>query len=585
VNRDAETRIADTLTHMGNLSLRHERIDDIPLLVSLGQAVHLDTAVDTHLGTHGAQQGLSNGQLTVVWLAYVLSEGDHSKSGVEAWAWRHRRLLERLLGRPLRRVDFTDDRLGNLLHRFSDTAKWEALETAVWQASAQVYALETTQVRMDSTSTYGYHQVTEDGVMQYGYSKDHRPDLPQLKLMAALGEPAGQWVASDVHPGQQADEGLYVPLYQRVREVLGQTGLLYSGDCKMAPLATRARFVAGQDYYLTRLPRSLVSVDEWQAWEAQRDACEELSLFWVNDEVCGGGCEWTRTLSAEVGEQTVSWGERLQWVYSPTMADQQCQGLEVRLQHAEAALWALTPAPGRGKRVVWDEATLQTGITAILERYQVRGLLEPRWEVVETHQTRYVGRGRGSATRPTREIVEQRYRITAVERQTSAIAAVQQNLGWQLQVTNAPTARLDVAQATAAYRAGWHIEHDFHKVKDRPVGLSPLFVWREDQILGLTRLLTLALRLLTLIETQVARGLVADGESMTGLYEGQPTRATQQPTAARLLKAVSRAEITLTEVCSPEHTEWYLTPLPPWLSQVLGYLKLPSGLYERLIEN
>ncbi len=70
------------LARMGNLTLTHERIDDIPLLVKLGQALHLDTAIDTHLGTHGLQQGLSNGQLTVVWLAYILSEGRPSQVGV-----------------------------------------------------------------------------------------------------------------------------------------------------------------------------------------------------------------------------------------------------------------------------------------------------------------------------------------------------------------------------------------------------------------------------------------------------------------------------------------------------------------------
>ena len=34
-------------------------------------------------------------------------------------------------------------------------------------------------------------------LMQHGYSKDHRPDLPQLKLMAAA-EPSGHLIASDV---------------------------------------------------------------------------------------------------------------------------------------------------------------------------------------------------------------------------------------------------------------------------------------------------------------------------------------------------------------------------------------------------
>lgn len=570
---------------MGNLSLTHERIDDIPLLVGLGQALHLDTAVDTCVGTHGLQQGLSNGQLVVVWLAYILAEGDHRKSGVEEWAWRHRQVLERLLRQPVRRVDFTDDRLGNLLHRLSDTPCWEALEAAVWRRSAAAYALEVTQVRLDSTTTYGYHQVTEEGVMQYGYSKDHRPDLPQLKLMAALAEPAGQWVASDVHPGQRADEGLYVPLYQRVKGILGQSGLLYIGDCKLAPLATRAQFVAGQDYYLTRLPRNLVSAAQWQAWEARREAGESLALFGVDGAVCGGGCEWIQTQSAEVGGQIINWSERVQWIYSPILAEEQQQGLESRLQHAVTALWALTPAPGRGKRVVHDAATLQTRVTAILESYAVPGLLAVQWEVEEQRELRYVGPGRGGATRPQREVIQRRCRITAVERQAPAIAAVQRSLGWQLQVTNVPPECLDLAATTAAYRAGWHLEHDFHTLKERPVGLSPLFVWREDQVVGLTRMLTLALRLLTLIVTQVERGLTAEAASLAGLYEGQPTRATRRPTAARLLKAVQRAEITLTEVRSLEHTEWYLTPLPPWLPNVLRYLKLPPDLYESLALN
>jgi hypothetical protein len=69
------------------------------------------------------------------------------------------------------------------------------------------------------------------------------------------------------------------------------------------------------------------------------------------------------------------------------------------------------------------------------------------------------------------------------------------------------------------------------------------------------------------------------------LYEGQPRRATQRPTAARLLKAISRAEITLTEVQSPEHCEWYLTELPSWLPQILSYLKLSLDLYGKLIAN
>jgi transposase len=570
---------------MGKLTLTHERIDDLPLLVELGLRLGLDAAVDACLGTHGLQQGLSNGQLTIVWLAYIVSEGDHRKSGMEDWAAGESTMLGRLLAQAIRREDFTDDRLGNLLHRFSDDAKWAELEALVWESSAQVYALEVEHVRMDSTTIAGHHDVTEDGVMQYGHSKDHRPDLPQLKLMAAYAEPANQWLASDIYPGQRADDGLYVPLYERVRRTLGCAGLLYIGDCKMGALETRAQMAANGDYYLTRLSRGQVGAAQWETWATQRDTWPDMVTDRQDDEVRGKICEWSHEVTATLEGQPLTWTERLQWVYSIAVAEQKTQGLEKRLQRAEAELSALTPPAGRGKRVIREQAILEARITKILKRHRVTGLLAVTWEVDETRTMRYIGRGRGGPDRPQREVVDRRYRITAISRCEAAIAAQTKDFGWQIQLTNAPATQLTTLQATRIYREGWHIEHSFHKVKDRPIGMSPLYVWRDDQILGLTRLLTLALRLLTLIETQVARGLAAEDCSLTGLYEGQPKRATTRPTATRLLKAVSRAEITLTEIHMAEHSEWHLTPLPPWLSQVLRYLRLPPDLYESLLGN
>ena len=60
------------------IELIHERVDDIPLLIGLSQRLHLPEIIDKDIGNHGHHQGLSNGQLTTVWLSYILSEGDHT---------------------------------------------------------------------------------------------------------------------------------------------------------------------------------------------------------------------------------------------------------------------------------------------------------------------------------------------------------------------------------------------------------------------------------------------------------------------------------------------------------------------------
>ncbi|MCI0527256.1 MAG: hypothetical protein L0Y56_07415 [Nitrospira sp.] len=140
------------------------------------------------------------------------------------------------------------------MERLSGKEAWEAVEMDLWKSTVCVYELEMTGVRLDSTPSYGYHEVTEDGVMQRGYSKDHRPDLPQLKWMAAAAEPWGHILASEVHCGDKADDPLYGPLINRVRQMLGRRGLLYVGDSKMASFLTRAQIVANEDFYLMPLP-------------------------------------------------------------------------------------------------------------------------------------------------------------------------------------------------------------------------------------------------------------------------------------------------------------------------------------------
>jgi transposase len=239
--------LRETPTMTDTLTLVHERVDDIPLLIGLAQKLNLPAVLDRHLGGHPLHQGLSNGWLATVWIAYILSEGDHRKATVQAWVARHTRTLSTLIDQPIRPTDFTDDRLGIVLRRLSPPQTWAGLEADLWRTTCDVYALPVERIRLDSTTAYGFHTATDGGLMQRGHSKDHRPDLPQLKLMAAAAEPTGQLLVSAVYPGNAADDPLYRPIIDRVRDLLGQTGLLYVGDCKMAALATRAELVAHGD--------------------------------------------------------------------------------------------------------------------------------------------------------------------------------------------------------------------------------------------------------------------------------------------------------------------------------------------------
>lgn len=213
------------------------------------------------------------------------------------------------------------------------------------------------------------------------------------------------------------------------------------------------------------------------------------------------------------------------------------------------------------------------------------GLLDVTWQRKERKITHYVGRGRGGPNRPKKTEVIVRYVITGVQRNHSAIQKHKHRLGWRVHATNMPAEQMSLTQSVIHYRGGWSLERDFDLVKNRPLGISPLYVRRDDQIIGLTHLLTLALRLLTLIQTQVRRSLAQTDEELSGLYEGQSSRKTSRPTGVRLLKAFARGEITLTRIQVRERHSWHITPLSSLQKQILAYLRLSPSLYKRLLEN
>jgi len=168
-----------------------ERVDDIPLLLEQMQRMGLPGLVDEHFPTHGNWQGLSVGWVTTVWLSSILSRGDHRLVHVEPWVAKRLWTLRRATGQAVERLDFTDDRLEIVLRSLHDDTRWAAFEAALNQHTVRVYELPTDRVHVDSTSASAYATVSEEGLFQFGHSKDHRPDLPQVKVMQAVLDPLG----------------------------------------------------------------------------------------------------------------------------------------------------------------------------------------------------------------------------------------------------------------------------------------------------------------------------------------------------------------------------------------------------------
>src|SRR5512133_2254644 len=229
----------------------HERVDDIPAIIAHLKKMRVADLLDTHFPTNGNWQGLRLGSTTVVWLAFILSEGDPRLARVEPWVTAHQRTLSRCLGQQVKPRDLTDDRLATTLDYLGVADRWGTFEHALNQSVLRVYDLQGRVVRVDTTTAAAY--VTPAGLFQLGHSEDHRPDLPQVKIAMAVLDPLGLPLTTTVVAGHTADDPLSLPEIAKVRQVVQTTGLTYVGDCKMAALGTRAEIVAHHDYSLCPL--------------------------------------------------------------------------------------------------------------------------------------------------------------------------------------------------------------------------------------------------------------------------------------------------------------------------------------------
>ena len=527
-----------------------ECVDDIPVLLAQMKKMEIAALLDSLYPTHGNWQGLSLGGVSTVWLSHILSEGDHRLNSVQDWAAGRLDVLGSCLQAPdLRELDFSDDRLGQVLDYLgADDAAWESYERDQNATLLRVYDLKARRVRIDSTTAKSYVEVTEDGLFQFGHSKEHRPDVPQLKINMSTLDPLGLPLSTTIVSGERADDPLYVPEIRKVQICLGHHGMLYIGDSKMAALATRTYVASSADYYLCPLPAVQMPAIELQAllapvWTGQQG----LTPIHRDSEATPDKPEhiadgFTYHVTLEVGD--TQWQEIRLVVKSLKHADASQKTLDKHLLRAQEEIEALNQR-GRGHKRLNIEQT-NAAVDAILKAHKVTGLL-----TVQSHVTTQTKLKRAYKGQPAQAVTRVNVTVQTL-RDDSAYEERVRALGWRVFACNDP--ELSLQEAVLAYREEYLIERGFNRLRGKTLGMTPLYLNSTTRIKGLIRLLCIGLRVLCVLQFTVREALRERQEKLAGIYAGNPKRATARPTTEMMLKAftgINRVEITVGD------TSWY----------------------------
>jgi transposase len=298
-------------------------------------------------------------------------------------------------------------------------------------------------------------------------------------------------------------------------------------------------------------------------------ACEETA-----DPVAPGFAYTVELSAVDQAGQPHPWQERRLVVRSLALAARQEQSVRQRVARAVMESNALDERQ-QGKPLVPDETAASQAVAAIMAHHRVEGLVTVtlRTDVYEHVKRRY-------GTRPATTGRRERVRVHAASAEAPLADAVRR-LGWRVYATHHTAEEVSLAQGVAAYRSEYLNEQGFGRLKGRALSLTPLFLQYDHRGMGLLCLLSIALRVLVLMQCVVRRNLQHAGATLKGIYPGQPGRQTTQPTTEMML-SVFRG-VTLSHIKIEGKLHEHLTPLNAVQKRILALLEIPLESYDELV--
>lgn len=581
------------------MELEDLRVDDLPLIYCIVEMLGVKAAIDKSVKCHGRWMGPSVGTIVSLWLCYILSECDHRLSVVETWAEQRISLLQAIIDdKSLSSKDFADDKLAKILDYLSEDKSWSEIETSVNDKGLSIYRLEnsksTPTLRLDSAPMQSYGTVKEGGLLQYGYSKHHNGNLGQFKVqLCALDNEINHFAFPVSHitvSGEQADDVLYLPLISQVRKQLSvqegyERGNLYVGDGKMGSKEIRGTISKNDDYYLVPLSKRQLSKAKRLEYieKVEKGAYQKVEKR-VNEgsekettKMVAQGFEVLVNCSYTLEDTLYEWRERHLFVQSDYYRQQQEVKLDKDLAQSTALLIDL-PISRKGKKVLNSLEEMQDSVNKILINNKLEDLL-----LVTVKQTKHTKSIRAYGSRPAREEEYYTYEVD-IERQEDKIEERKKLMGWQVYATNLPEEKLSFEQCVWKYRYQSNIERQFDNIRNKVVKLLPVYLNKDNRIIGLVNLLMLALKVCCLTEYKVAKALKEQNDELADIYEGNPKRTSKKPSAKRLFKAFDGISIGLIfENKQLNHA--LVTKLEPVQKKIIRLLGLDENLYEHLRAN
>jgi len=435
-----------------------------------------------------------------------------------------------------------DDRIGRALDHLFDADR-AALLTDVVLAAGKAFGLKFEELHNDSTTVSfcgAYRGAWGRKIrgrtapaINYGISKDHRPDLKQLLFILTTTADGGIPVAFRCSDGNISDSRTHMDTWNTLRAVAGRADFLYVADSKLCSRENMDHIDRAGGRFVTVLPRSRSEDEEFRKW------IQTHTPDWT--------CVWDRPHPRYAYGPRDRWfvssaplpsaeGWTVVWVWSTLLTLRQEARRKRNMAMASEELTNLRERLAGPRTRLRRAGDIDFHVKTILERHHVAPYLKVERTVREDHIFKQARRGRPGPNTAYRKITKRRFDIEWTIDQ-DAIAYDHKSDGMYPLISN--DRNLSPAQVLEAHKGQPMIEKRFEQIKTVHE-IAPVFLKNEGRIEALFTLYFIGLLVPAIMERELRLAMKRENVDELPIYPEQ--RDCARPTTEQILRLFSRVE-------------------------------------------
>ncbi|MDM8537265.1 IS1634 family transposase [Desulfobacterales bacterium HSG17] len=570
------------------------KVGAAPVLKHYIERMGIVSIIDRMIPSH-CNRKISHGEMVAAIMVYLLS-GGRALYRMEKWA-EETGILKYIFPQYSAK-DFTDDRIDDTL----DALFKNGLEPVQGSISSNIvveFDLNLDQIHYDTTSvamwgTYDSSAGQPAVLINFGYSKDHRPDLKQVVVGSAVSGDGGVPLISGTHDGNTNDSVLPISYWERLRQLVGKNPFCFIGDCKTASLDTLKVICGGGGKILATMPMTeaeqkklIIKMKEnkLKFTAVDLDNEEKMKPIYENrthsysnrskeDDVQKKPdsykvCEESWEITDNKGDKH---DLRKLIMYSERLHNKHAGTRERRLEKAENNFQDLRKK--LNKRNLKTRDDIDTAVQKILSSNRVQKLMGVEIEEQVKILRKQVGRGKPG---PNTKYIEEK-KVTydlKVWRKLKVIKEKALLDGIFLMVSNQDSQQWPASGLLALYKRQYKVEKIFGVLKG-PLAVSPMLLEKPERICAMLFVMTLTLQLYTLIQRQAANEILQRDYPLDGLMPNKIR--TWRPQTDNILAAFDNINL-IKLLLEDGSSSMYMTSLSPLQLEILQLLGVPAKKY------